>query len=271
MAKLTRAIDGLIRWMDKPRFPEKCKGYAFTNDFSTFRRAIPIDAIDEMTAGDEFFMDNTLDIVGNRPQCITTLCKQTLLPLFCSIRRAPRKSGVIMQKGVPYQLDSSGIKKDGGRNKLITLRSFVFLRDGRYYPGSHYDNRVGRIIKTDDSLMKQAKAVSGAALTYYYHGQMEIPLVNGTSISMPLCLDQIREVLKDRDKPETGCRRPALAHLVRQHRRNLKDGEAVRVREHLRGKISCHWRGWDVVIHPSAYDQDRLAKGGKDRVCAANP
>ena len=69
-----------------------------------------------------------------------------------------------------------------------------------------------------------------------------------------------------RERDRKGDRRAALAHWVSEHfRQSRKSDEMHKVREHLRGSVSCDWYGLEVCIEPSADDYVRLEADLRNR------
>lgn len=92
---------------------------------------------------------------------------------------------------------------------------------------------------------------------YFWHVEFR----DGDGLGVPLVLptDPVgaRSILEDRDK--VGARRPALRNWVTSHWRQLRsdpESEAY-VRQHLRGRTTVRWNGYDVTIWPSKEDVTR--------------
>lgn len=265
------AIEGFVNFLDAPNWtPGHVHGYNHSKDMSQFRRCIPLTALSGAGVGygDEavFYGDGTPDLNNGRPFSILRI--EDDLPEYHNIKRVRRlPPHVTCLPGEWYSLAQSANTKHLGitnDRRLIVIKEYVRFRAGKFQlmpqsggeglgqPNHHLDKECA------EWAAERCGFMFAASLAYRYLASMEIEAGNGTSTSIPLNLGQLREVLRDRDKPESGSRRPALVHLVRQHNRNYEKDELVKVREHLRGKIECHWRGWDVVLRPSDYDVDRL-------------
>lgn len=274
-AGLTRdaAIEAFVTYADDPRWTAvRQRGFDLHNDMTGFRRSYPLFHMDGVGYENEphLIMDATPDVTNDRPFSILTIRND--LPAYASLRPIRKIPGdFIPQAGRWYQFDmamaSAALHGGQGQQTLGSLKRYIALRGGRF----HFFNRrlaledsvlpVTIVKAGDDAMMERScHTVSAAALAYRYFASMEMPLANGTSVALPLSLGQVREVLRDRDKPESGSRRAALLHLVRSHNRKLDDGDVARVREHLRGKEVCHWRGWDVIVRPSDFDAERIKK-----------
>jgi hypothetical protein len=157
------------------------------------------------------------------------------------------------------------------RNKFVTQKHYLTVGDGMVdilplrgvrlinreviLPGSIEPTTLNSHTK---SLIRMALAPMAMQFQYRYHASMKVSVGEFGSIRIPMSLGQLREVLADRDKPSDGSRRKALLHIVKGHQRQISDGEAVSIREHLRGKIECPWRGHRITLEPSRYDAMRL-------------
>ena len=95
------------------------------------------------------------------------------------------------------------------------------------------------------------------ALTYRYEWGAQFSIGDSAKVIVPTTPEGIRELFNDRDKPEDADRRAALRHWVSQHRRRKTGASFASVREHMRGATKFQWRGFDVTIRPSAYDEER--------------
>lgn len=252
-------IEGFVAFLDSPSWePTSIPGHAKSNDVSVFKRCIPL-IFRHAGYGDdaEFFQDGTPDVNGGRPVAMVRI--EGDLPEYHSIRRVHRLPPNVrplagqwfrMSEGVNAR--KYGVAKD---SRLVVINNYMRFKDGQF---SVLPQADAPISYDPNSLEWEPGFLFAFSLAYRYFASMEVGAGNGTSVSIPLSLPQLREVLKDRDKPESGGRRPSLIHLVRQHQRKMEDGDEIRIREHLRGKIECHWRGWDIVLRPSDYDSDRL-------------
>lgn len=251
-------VESFCSFVDDPTWVcRPLKGYLFDNDMSPYRRCVPLGVLRDLEP-DGVFMDATLSMSGSSWHSTVTLTRD--LPAFSSVRYGKLDHHRwIPQSGKPIALYRAqnirglcGAKAD----TMVSIKSGFYERDGCYHPARV---RSGSVVggPGDVDGVSAIMSIVGSAFSERYSAHMEIPLRSGVSVSLPMNLRQIREVLADRDKPESGSRRPALVHLVSSHKRCSAD-EAVHVREHLRGKISCHWRGWDVTLHPSTFDIDRI-------------
>jgi hypothetical protein len=245
-----KSIVALVNYLHDPGYlPRSVSGYRFCGNFSVFRRCTPVAVIAELEER-EVWMDATLDEAGVSSHSVFTL--EDTMPLYFNMRK-----GRIPPK----------FKRKAGEGHIITgtahFEQSLICVD---YAVTRHNNRwlvcdKNRAMieggKCGDEIAKIAAAIAGAAFNARYAAHMEFECGNGTSVALPVGLEQIKEILRDRDKPENGDRRPALIHLVRSHKRaTLKNVDAVR--EHLRGRVLCHWRGWDVALHPPQYVKDRL-------------
>lgn len=97
------------------------------------------------------------------------------------------------------------------------------------------------------------------ALTYRYEWGAQFSIGRSARVIIPTTPGGVLELFNDRDKPEDRDRRAALRHWVRQHLRRKRRGDFSKVRAHLRGSTKFSWRGFDVEIVPSAYDEERSA------------
>ena len=274
-----KIIEDFVSYIDDPQLvAKKTRFFNLQLDMSVFRRCFAFDLDIPKDNEDLFFQDATLSIVNYKP--ISTVHFQNGFPIFANLRRVSKlPPRVIIQSGVLHKLSMTFNQKDIGvsnKNIMSMRSSFLSERDGRFYTLKKRDccfgegsfgkdliehrMKFGNPLEEDDHNTRNAYLLSGLALTNRYHAEMEIEISNGTSVSIPMNLSQIREVLSDRDKKETGSRRPALIHLVSKHSRKISEEDMILVREHLRGKIECKWRGFDIKLHPSQFDCDRLQK-----------
>lgn len=95
------------------------------------------------------------------------------------------------------------------------------------------------------------------AISYRYEWGAQFSIDNSPRIIVPTTPAGVRELFDDRDKPADQDRRAALRHWVRQHVRRSKREKFADVRAHLRGQVSFKWRGFDVTIRPSQFDEER--------------
>lgn len=256
-------IESFINYIDDGGFtPAHIKGMKTDKDLSSYRRCIPWSTLLEIDPYGEkefVFPDATLSMVNDAPFAVIRL--ENDLPQYSSLQRVRRlPPSISLQRGKYYKFSSSGtcgfFGYKGDANQLVNFTHYLCERDGKYHL-LHDSDIMNNNEGTEENL---AHGLSGMALAYSYFATMEIEQANKTSVALPLNLPQLREVLRDRDKPESGSRRPALLHLVRSHKRRLQDGDEIRIKESLRGKISCHWRGWDITLRPSLFDSNRLRK-----------
>ena len=103
------------------------------------------------------------------------------------------------------------------------------------------------------------------ALTHRYEWAVAIGFSDGPKVRLHSDPTGLRAMFRDRDKPETGDRRPALRHWVREHwRQSRNDEEAGHwVRRHLRGRIPFKWYGYDCEIRPSQFDLEEYEASTK--------
>lgn len=110
------------------------------------------------------------------------------------------------------------------------------------------------------NLGQQAAMAQSMALTYRYEWGAQFSIDGSARIIIPVTPAGVLELFNDRDKPADRDRRAALRHWVRSHLRTQSGGDFSRVREHLRGHTKFNWRGFDVVIRPSQFDEERTAR-----------
>lgn len=213
--------------------------------FGVFRRCIPWELIDIMGSERCVILNDHLEISGAYSHSIIGVSDTTF---FGNVKVERKTRNILMRHNGyrEYSVSRCDSVEFKGKTTSVVVRNSVYCKNGEVIT----DNG-------SQSIIKLFKILCGSALTERYNAHAEIELVNGASVFVPLGLWQLKEILKDREKPENGNRRSALIHLVKQHKRNGPE-DAIRVREHLRGKIECHWRGWDVALWPSMYDVDRL-------------
>lgn len=244
-------LESLVEYLHDPAYiPLKHKGFAFTGDFSRFRRCVPVE-YDELAG---VFPDATLEVAGTREQSIFQFDNEGL-PQYSNLRAQKLDPRFKRTAGTSYLLTTTTTLNDW----LLCVDFALTNHAGKWIrcPINKQSNIQGG--SPERCVEKLAMLISGFSLTERYNAHLEFECGNGASVAIPLGLAQVKEVLRDRDKPETGNRRPALVHLVGQHVRMTSD-DACTVREHLRGKIVCKWRGWDVVVHPPRFDVERLSE-----------
>ena len=254
-------IEQFVKYIDDPSWiPKIIKGHKNITDLSMFRRCIPLNIFPEFNSHGGFFTDATLELAGVRSQSIITIKND--LPSYTHLKLLNKlPTGFSKLAGVPHMLYNAvdvKVLDPSRKSGLFCSESAVYYNKGSWIPAKLIDPRWEGGV--DPAVADTAMITAGVAFTYQYNASMEIESGNGTSVAIPLNLIQIREVLKDRDKPESGSRRPALIHLVNSHKRITNNDDHALVREHLRGKIECNWRGWNVTIAPSLHDVVRLVK-----------
>jgi len=94
------------------------------------------------------------------------------------------------------------------------------------------------------------------ALTYRYEWGAQFSIDGSVRVIVPTTPRGILELFNDRNKPADKDRRAALRHWVSQHLRRKPTKGFAAVRSHLRGEVSFKWRGFDVTIVPSQFDQE---------------
>lgn len=110
----------------------------------------------------------------------------------------------------------------------------------------------------DSSVGELCALGQSMALTYRYVWGAQFSIPGSARVIIPCEPSGILELFRDRDKPADLDRRAPLRHWVRQHlRRKGEQRDFTKVREHLRGNERFNWRGFDVVIRPSAFDMER--------------
>jgi hypothetical protein len=252
-------IVSFVNYINDPLWkPERIRGYRLAfREMSIFRRCLPVNVLEEIERKDGFFRDSNLEIAGVQSQAAISITDT--MPAYSLIKKIEKiPSHFKIRSGSPHMVYRASDVSDILRldkPKMHATESLVFYRNGEWIPGRFTD--PSRVV--DASAAGAALALAGVAMTYRYDATMEIESGNGTSVALPMNLVQIREVLKDRDKPESGDRRPALLHIVKAHKRCVED-EQRQVHEYLRGKIECHWRGWDITLRQSVYDAQRVQK-----------
>ena len=114
----------------------------------------------------------------------------------------------------------------------------------------------------EDDIGTMGALGQSVALTYRYEWGAQFSIDGSPRVIIPVTPSGVKELFNDREKPVDRDRRAALRHWVRQHRRKKGVGDFSAVRRHLRGELSFQWRGFDVKICPSAFDQDQNKKKG---------
>lgn len=104
---------------------------------------------------------------------------------------------------------------------------------------------------------ERAALAQSMALTYRYEWGAQFSIDSSARIIVPVTPGGALELFNDRDKPADKDRRSALRHWVSQHLRKTPGGDFSKVRKHLRGATRFQWRGFDVVIRPSAFDEEQ--------------
>jgi len=121
--------------------------------------------------------------------------------------------------------------------------------------------RFERQERGEMSVGDQCAMGQSMALTFRYEWGAQFSIDGSPRVIIPATPQGILELFNDRNKPADRDRRSALRHWVRQHSRRKQKGDFTGVREHLRGETAFQWRGFDVVIRPSQFDEER----NKDR------
>lgn len=155
--------------------------------------------------------------------------------------------------------------------KMLRAQIASFSEDGRCIA---YENFFGwGNGKWIDCLHEYSNTYKGTNLT----GTMFIPMMQSIALnqrydwsavfsldgSHPVRLQTdtrgVLALFSDREKPESGDRRPAIRHWVKEHfrRRRSSLDEYTTVRAHLRGNMKFNWRGFAVQICPSDYDRQK--------------
>lgn len=116
-----------------------------------------------------------------------------------------------------------------------------------------------RPIKGEAPVGERAALAQSMALTYRYEWGAQFAIDGSARIIVPVTPEGALELFNDRDKPADKDRRAALRHWVSQHLRQKPGGDFSGVRAHLRGATSFNWRGFDVVLRPSQYDEEQAA------------
>lgn len=137
----------------------------------------------------------------------------------------------------------------------------TFMRNVRPEGGAPIAPRR-RVLSGELNIGQRAALAQSMALTYRYEWGAQFSIEGSARVIIPVTPDGALELFNDRNKPVDRDRRAALRHWVSAHLRTSRGGDFSRVREHLRGCVSFTWRGFDVVIRPSQYDQERNTKCG---------
>lgn len=111
------------------------------------------------------------------------------------------------------------------------------------------------------SIGERAAMAQSMALTYRYEWGAQFSVAGSAKVIIPVTPDGIFELFNDRNKPDDRDRRAAMRHWVSQHMRKTPGGDFSRVRDYLRGETTFEWRGFNVTIWPSAFDNDRNKAG----------
>lgn len=127
------------------------------------------------------------------------------------------------------------------------------VRDSGSAPVARY------LDKGEDDIGSYCAQGQAAALTYRYEWGAQFSIGGSARVVVPATPKGVLELFNDRNKPEDKDRRSALRHWVSQHRRQTKHQSFTSVRSHLRGETEFQWRGFDVRIIPSKFDQERAA------------
>lgn len=98
----------------------------------------------------------------------------------------------------------------------------------------------------------------GHALRQRYEWSVSIREPHGPSFRFATDATGVRQMLKERDKGESG-RRDALRGWVIDHWRQTRDDPEVEiyVRKHLRGGEQFAWRGYQCEWRPSEFDREQ--------------
>lgn len=117
----------------------------------------------------------------------------------------------------------------------------------------------------------RAQALIGLAFEHQYEWAVTIGVPNGPSLRFATTVDGIKQMLKERDKGDTG-RRQALRAWVSDHWRKTRwtEDEKTYVRKHLRGGEKFSWRGYECIWMPSneaIHENDRLRKQREGMAC----
>lgn len=110
--------------------------------------------------------------------------------------------------------------------------------------------------KGENDLGTHCALGQSAALTYRYEWGAQFSVNGSARVIIPTTPQGVLELFNDRDKPQDRDRRAALRHWVSSHLRRTKRKDFSAVRAHLRGNTKFNWRGFDVEIIPSKFDQE---------------
>lgn len=130
----------------------------------------------------------------------------------------------------------------------------AFIRGVRHSGTAPIDRRP---LTGEDDFGAHAAMGQSVALSYRYEWGAQFSIGRSARIIIPTTPKGVLELFNDRNKPADKDRRAALRHWVSQHRRRKQGGDFGDVRRHLRGETAFQWRGFDVTIRPSAFDDER--------------
>lgn len=138
-------------------------------------------------------------------------------------------------------------------------------------PNPLYAQRSGRTMRLEAAspvlrsreIENTSSIALSVALTERYEWAVAVGFDDGPKLRLHSDPSGLRAMFRDRDKPETGDRRPALRHWVREHLRRKRSNpdDAAWVRKHFRGRVAFSWRGYDCEIRPSQFDIEQFEKG----------
>ena len=150
---------------------------------------------------------------------------------------------------VEYGTWSSGRWRSSGR--IRADQSFLNIHDATSAPVARFVDRG------EEDIGIRCALGQSVALTCRYEWGAQFSIPGSPRIIIPTTPAGVLSLFNDRDKPHDRDRRAALRHWVSQHRRQAKRGDFSNVRRYLRGETAFQWRGFDVVIKPSAFDMEQ--------------
>lgn len=266
MKSKSDTISSFVSFIDDPKWVcKELKGFAFNNNLSKYKRCVPIGMLDEIETTGDFFRDASLEIAGVSSHSVMTYALE--MPAFTNVQYVNKvnQHEFKILAGRPIRVSFSqnitGLLPEAGGDiaHLVSCEKIVYELNGKYTQAKSVKSNCEGGNDPSGHAIQVLMPVFASAFNERYNAHMEIPLKNGVSVSLPINLTQLKEVLRDRDKPESGDRRPSLINLVKAHKRTTQS-DMIKVREHFRGKIECAWRGWNVTLYPSIYDIERLEK-----------
>jgi hypothetical protein len=231
-----------------------------------FSGYVPLDMLDgDAFAGEQWFIQGVTPRDCDMPIDVTTATwapaewgpsviqfTRTRAPMKGELRAlginasGGGKFDVVTQVAFFDTLSSRIIRPKGTRDRLVSRWR------GKWEALASHDREV----VDPDGQAQVASAACMTAFTFRYEWCVRFAYDSAPDFSLRVTPHAALVLFRDRDKPSEKSRRDSLLHWVRAHMRSRGES-AAHVREHLRGAVPFHWRGFTCTIRPSKFDIDR--------------